>query len=785
MSATQDPQSPGSPSTWRSQAPLFILLALVTFSFPLRPSLDLDASWRMALGKFFLDHLQFGRDVVFTYGPLGFLMGKTYSGLLYWSLIAWHLFAACTFATIIIYWGRRLKAGWSRFVYYGFFLLFGVTYEDSIHMLVIALTGFELLRRTDRPWHWSSVLFLLLLAVQSAAKFTNLMFAALVVSITAALSLWQHQRSNAIRTLAWFGGGFLTIWMLCLQNPLNLPAYFINSWHVSQGYQEVMGIATPDAPFKRGLFVLGVLIAYVLLNLLTQKDRPRTLARSAILGALVYLNWKHGFVRADGHMIGFFYAALLPIVAFPVLLDDGVPLRWLKRVVLGVTGVLCLLGIRDAILPQVDAALAIFQDRVWTNTASFAKLPSLREDYDRALREESSRFELPRTKAIVGEKTLDVLGFNQGIAIYNNFNYRPRPVFQSYSVYTPELLKLNVDFYRSDRAPEFVLLKVEPIDERLGSMDDSAVLHLLMERYRYVHTEKFFQLWEKKPEPFTETPRPLVARKDLPFEEVWNLTEYQAQALWLTIDIRPSLLGRIRNFFYKPPMLRLALTDSNGLTTTYRMAAPIGRAGFIVNPVVTDLIDFTYLAAGVPEKKTKSIMLTLAKEDRKYFAAPAKAELTSFPLTNSALEYFKHINREVFFMFKTPPTSFDPTTKPSMQQISGQDVMVMHAPSEMVFDLPAGATTISGKHGYVAGAYTNGGRTNGGDFVIAWSNGLDTIEVYRRSLDPLNRVEDRGLLSFQLDITKFKGGKLYLRTTVGNHNDSGWDWTAWTDIEIK
>ena len=62
---------------------LFLLLTTVIFSFPNKPSFDLDASWRMALSQFFIDGLQFGRDVVFTYGPLGFVMGKTYSGNIY------------------------------------------------------------------------------------------------------------------------------------------------------------------------------------------------------------------------------------------------------------------------------------------------------------------------------------------------------------------------------------------------------------------------------------------------------------------------------------------------------------------------------------------------------------------------------------------------------------------------------------------------------------------------------------------------------------------------------
>jgi hypothetical protein len=115
-------------------------------------------------------------------------------------------------------------------------------------------------------------------------------------------------------------------------------------------------------------------------------------------------------------------------------------------------------------------------------------------------------------------------------------------------------------------------------------------------------------------------------------------------------------------------MLRLAVTDSKGFTATFRMAAPIGRAGFIINPTVTDLTDFTHLAAGIPDRTTRQIMVTLAKEDQKYFAAPAKAELSSFPLTNSAIEYFNNINREVFYMFKTPPASDDETLASANQR---------------------------------------------------------------------------------------------------------------------
>ena len=41
---------------------LFLLLVAGIFNYPLYPSVDLDASWRIALGYFFKHGVQFGQD---------------------------------------------------------------------------------------------------------------------------------------------------------------------------------------------------------------------------------------------------------------------------------------------------------------------------------------------------------------------------------------------------------------------------------------------------------------------------------------------------------------------------------------------------------------------------------------------------------------------------------------------------------------------------------------------------------------------------------------------------
>jgi len=59
---------------------LTLILALLLVQFPTPPARGLDPSWSMSLLYFHQRGLEFGRDVIFTYGPLGFLLAPTYFG---------------------------------------------------------------------------------------------------------------------------------------------------------------------------------------------------------------------------------------------------------------------------------------------------------------------------------------------------------------------------------------------------------------------------------------------------------------------------------------------------------------------------------------------------------------------------------------------------------------------------------------------------------------------------------------------------------------------------------
>jgi hypothetical protein len=359
-------------------------------------------------------------------------------------------------------------------------------------------------------------------------------------------------------------------------------------------------------------------------------------------------------------------------------------------------------------------------------------------------------------------------------------------VFQGYSAYTPYLSRLNYDYYASDRAPEFVLFKLQTIDGRLHTMDDPHALRMLIQRYTYQFTEQGFTLWQRKPGPFDAAayePKP-VRSATIRLGQKLDVSDLAQQHLWVEINYRLSLLGKLRRFFFKPPLVQMRIVDDRGFETIHRLPQPIGRAGFMLNPVTDDLLEFMRAAGGSPKRRVASIMVDSASHDRDCLQDDIEVQLSSVPSSDAGVNYFKEADKSLFHMFVDTPSSFQALNPPNEDLIDKRKVMIMHAPSEMTFDVPAGATELHGAYGFIPGAYSNGGRTNGAEFVVYWSVGGEPVILHERFLDPVKMMNDRGLQKFSVRLPK-SSGQVHLRINPGPYGEYAFDWTGWTGIEFK
>jgi hypothetical protein len=782
MSANDFP-APAKRLNWIVSVLLWLVIALAAFTFPRPPELKLDASWRMTMGYAYVHGLQMGTDLVFTYGPLGFVMGKTYWGQLFWEMIAFQAFQATLAAWLFVSVGRRLSL-LPRIAFFAFAVLFGVVYEDALEMIVIVLLGWRLVRKADKDKPRAGWCITALLALYGAVKFTNLLLAGFAVAIAVALALYRRAPRVAMRVAAVFVVSTVAIWLLCGQNPLNIPAYLVASLEVSSGYNNTMSLPTPQAPFVSALAVAGLLILALALNIRASERRPRAVALTALFAAFLFLNWKHGFVRADGHMIGFFICALLPITAFPRLL--GAANRWIAFLVLLPAGLLAVRGIDQALPGMPRGLFAQQRNRVCDNIRSFAHWQEFRDGLRAKMHEQRVQNDLHEVRDRIGDATIDVLGYEQAIALFNKFNYRPRPVFQSYSAYNAPLARRNLAYYDSAAAPAYALLKIETIDDRLATMDDPFLLNYFLHAYDYVLEEKGWQLWRRRADaPAAErvAPRRLRTLSATVGQSV-DLGELSGQPIWVTIDLKPTLLGRIRDFVYKQPLAFLVVEDTAGATSRFRFPPDAGRAGFMLNPLVENIADYVDFGGGQSARRVARLSIEI-EEGRNFFKPQAEIGLFALAPSDAALRRQNTLERARLAALGEIPAAIKAFAAPNEGHIDGRPVLVAHAPSRIEYSVPAGATTISGSFGFLPGAYEGDARTNGAEFRVVAADGPVERVLFTRYLDPRNTPADRGLQTFTAPLSSVVDGRVTLVIDAGPGGDNSWDWTAWRGITIR
>ncbi len=392
-----------------------------------------------------------------------------------------------------------------------------------------------------------------------------------------------------------------------------------------------------------------------------------------------------------------------------------------------------------------------------------------------------------KSKVEVDSASVDVLGFEQSVAIFNGFNYQARPVFQGYSAYTPYLSRLNYDYCSGENAPDYVLFKLQTIDSRLATMDDPHALRILIQRYKYLFSEQGFTIWQRKPGAFdADTYEPKFIRQTIarPSEPI-DVSDLNDQLIWVEIDYKFNFLGKLRRFFFKPPLVHLRIIDEDDVESVHRLPGPIGRAGFMLNPVINDLLDFMRAAGGTPKRRVKAIVIETAPQDLDCLKKEIAVSFSSMPPSDAGTSYFQESDQAMFHMFVDAPATYSAFQKPNEEVIDSRRVMIMHAPSEMVFDVPSGAGEINGYYGFVEGAYSNGGKTNGATFSVIWADGNnEPIVLHERFLDPRHKVNDRGLQKFHAKVPQGRG-MVYLQIGPGPFNEFAFDWTGWSGIEFK
>lgn len=627
----------------------FGLLWFELFSLPSSPvNSGLDSSWCGALIHFAALKLQFGRDVIFTYGPLAHLISFVYTGELFTARVLWEFASKTIFAAILCASIVSLPKIW-RPIFFLFVLLFIWIdpISDALYFLVFTCVAAALFRE-GRSGLSIAILAGVLFGICSLIKFTYFLLALFVIGAVSLFYLFERTPKRALSLVAAFLASLLLSWHLAGQAFGSLPLYLVNSVEICFGYKEAMGIPA-DSDWIVAAGVAALLLGLIQCSLLVV-DSPRlpTLCLALFFVGTGLLAWTRAFVRADDHVLSFF--GFFPEASLLIWIRAR-PRPRIRRYGYGLNAAIlavCIIGMtlqRPSVLTQAipDAVSKIV--RTWRVVTA---LRSTTDQLRTQLVEARSANALPRVRAQVKNETIDVFGYEQGIALLNGLNYTPRPVFQGYSAYTARLIAQNTAFYSSPSAPSYVLLKYQPIDQRYPSLEDAGVLLQLLSNYTPLFDENGYSLWKRVGAPHPITPT-VIATKSLLIDE---LCEVPAdKSIWLELDVRKSIRGRLRNLFYKPPPVEIRTNDWEGHQLTHRLIPSMSASGFIINPQLNTPRQFLESAIGGPTSSVRSFFVDVPRESRRYFQryiVCRMATLPGWPVELPDLRARKKLYRDLF-----------------------------------------------------------------------------------------------------------------------------------------
>jgi len=609
---------------------IYALIRLCPWSPPIiDDSLARDPSWIMALNEAFANRWHFGSEIAFTYGPYGFLHCQSYHPQTYSWLIGGWLFLAFVFFDCT--WRLMKERGYAPLSLFCFCLamLEIVSWSRMPFFFTIQLfflvDHFYLKKRSRRFWKicriaifgekirqriaWSLLIqklrkttLIFAFALLPLIKVTYLATGGLILSIVILDCLVRRKVPWIIATVP---GAVLVLWLGAGQLSGDLIQYLRNGIEFSVGYGSAM--ATWETQWFQ--YVVETASAFLVVTipiLLFWAERKRYHYSSLLVGlsllGLLFVAWKSAFVRYHDAKIAIFTCtALLSLgILIPLLNISEIPRKFRRVgaflitapfVAIGVAGNLSSPGL-DVFQQTIGriSSVPFFQIRAFADTVTGSDFK--KERYEQRLKRIRENNPLPPLRG-----TVDVLPHNLTSVIAAGLDYRPRPVFQSYVTYTPRLAELNARHFRSTRAPENILFRIDPLDGRFPSFAEGPSWLELLTRYRA--SEKSagqFCLLKKRHVPGTYELRPLSTvraqwGKSVPVPSCLN------GPIWCTIKVRPTFTGRVMESLYKSPPARIHVSHRNGIQNTYRFIPGMAEEGFLLSPVIESKESFCRLMA--------------------------------------------------------------------------------------------------------------------------------------------------------------------------------------------
>lgn len=476
---------------------------------PIRP---LEISFPATLHQTVAEGIDFGSEVMYTFGPFGYLafpqlyfpttsllamiagigVGLAATFVTLWSLsrvVPIVVASVATYLMLVIGWNRLLEVEWM----------------PEVAGAVVAVVCLAMITRSiDEQSPYVALLpTAMVFGVISAFFGLVKVSTGIQIGAVTVTTLWVVA-SDGVRPSwgqarligAWLGSllvSGLVLWVAAGQAVGDLTSFVRYSLEIVSGYAGAMGIEAPRRGWERPM---ALLLVVVLGWVIVERWGLGTIRRNPLLVlpvcAYLFTAFKHGFVRHDQHALVFFVT--VSFLALGVMSRDnagpslsvvgfGLLAAWLSAGL----AVPVAVGPRAHVEQSFDVARLVL-DRSERIDEIVEAREGVRERHPLS----------PETLQLLAGRRVHADPLEIGMLwAYLEFDWGAPPVFEPHVAYTVELDDLNAEFLASENAPEYILRRGIAIDGRHPAFESPAYMVEMACRYRSIARDGPWEVLER------------------------------------------------------------------------------------------------------------------------------------------------------------------------------------------------------------------------------------------------------------------------------------------------
>ncbi len=598
------------PLFWEKHKIKILSLIIAIYSLPLHFSRAIpysyDGGWMTSLNLAIRDKLVFGKDFIFTYGPLGTLSTRCnlyVNNLLLLAGDLFFLFGCFHF----LYRHVLANKGWFVIALITMLIFRTTVFSQSLFVIFIIYAALNLLNNFKNNFELAycglaGVLLFFIKINYGMLAITGLAVLGVIIAFRAPRKLifFLLISTGLFATISW-------------GTHISVTGYFKNSLEMMTQYDEA-----GYWPIKRSeiIYISGVcmeaVIACILCYFAYSTWKKKTLNKGIFfflccLAAASLVLYRNAYTRADFYHYGEYFATM-PFLILATIVMCGLQQHMLSKVT--VFTVACF-SWYNLVYPDIADNTLLPKLKSNYYYAYFSPVDYVKGIFEKREKKMDPIRLLSKDKIqYIGNKTVDIIPWETELLHFYNFNYHPRPLPQTCG-YAGFFDSLNAAYFSGPNRPELVMIQNFPIDYKYFFWEEPMSKTSLRLNYRYdgfagvngrdsLKNGYFdtYLLLEHRGDTQAYPKFEKIGTRTARLNEKIKIDFPPDEAVYMTVHFKYTTRGMLRRMFFQPPNLHVFFYYDDGNRGAYRVSVPALNQPVLVNKVIQNQEEMKHFYAG-------------------------------------------------------------------------------------------------------------------------------------------------------------------------------------------